>query len=760
MKNLVVLVSVFFFLFLSCSNNNDNPADSNNDSTDWKYGESKSYDVSSSTSIIIDDELTGFTFTFPDGGSGKLEIKEIEDGPSLDYEAVQFNLEYSGNEMIEIEINKDGAEDEIAFFGYYSLGNTVLDQSNEYENWWGIPAKEETSLGTKFSLRQSGTLLKANISVSDPNKYAVSKLKSGSNVWQTTRAIRTTVQQCIDFWLNNMSPSQRTAAEKQINGDLRYSIAWSNEGNSYVHGNNWIASNSVFYFLKNEGLASIAHEVGHYMHHVLCGYEEYNNMVKRFPTDFLGRPIAHAPGDYREGRVEILEDIAGFSEYIITNDYNFQYDPQNLNKNFSIYQMFNSKEPDAEDYPSHEGFAVWVLAGLLRKENKIYSYRINAPMSNVPVVKVPLSEVFEIIKSGPDNINQLRETIEAYLFSKDPQYQNILSAMFEPIGWSYNGFGFVLDENNQPIKDATVISVCKAGGEDYYTRESTPAGDNGRFYLDRIFPGTNKLRVYYNNRSDSTDFPFTADWNEKTNTSLDLGELRVTSENVLPTAQVTQYVSGGISGYMDYELEVRNSGVRNYLNGSSETWDTTYTITDESWYSAEEFNVSNVFEGDIVPVLSWSGASFYAHYSKLVEVSPNWEWQSDEWEVSGNISSDGKKLNWIRYALTAKNWTETDATHDEYRLDERIIQQVLELQDIPISSYSELNHGYANVYYELDDYNTNKNKVSISYVVTENHIEKNKDGLITHSYSDVESLKKFIITSSNSSIYVGFDKYP
>ncbi|MBN2281375.1 MAG: hypothetical protein JXQ65_12415 [Candidatus Marinimicrobia bacterium] len=742
MKYTKIYMLILLAAILSCSDEDRNPVNGTNQNTDWKYGSAQSYDVNSASAVTVVDDITGYSFFFPEGGNGVLEIRKIKNGPSLEFDADQFEVNYDGAENIYIQVSKNEGE-EIALFGHFQIGNTVLDGAENYLNWWEIPAFSESGESVLYDLQGEWALSKEAQPTVNINKFAVSRLSAGSTLQQKKLAIRTTVAQCIDEWLNNLPAGLKSSAQTQINGDRAYRINWSNDGNAYVHGNNWISSNANFYFTQDAQLPTIAHEVGHYMHHVLCGYEEYNAMYERFPRDFWGAAIAHDIGDYREGRDEILEDVAQFSQFMIVGDVD-NYDPLNIQNRNSVHDLCNQKDPDEVDFPSHEAYGVWMLASLLRTNNEIYTFRTNLPKVAVPVVGAPICDVLHLIASGPDNTDELREFIYAYLLAKGGDYQYMLPALLEPIGWSYNGFGYILDENDQPVDDAVVISVCKVGAKEYYTRKSTETGSNGKFYLDRIFPGANYLRVYTNNGHDSTDFNLVLDWEEMTNTTLELGNFKISNEEIIPILHRTHEINAELylGGATEVEMEVTGQGISNY----SEV-DTTYSYTTERTSDFEFVDFYGVDQS-----ITWSGTSFSSigEYEEVV---------SDEVinlkiTITGSVSSDGKTLLSAKqeYIFTRTYERET-GYYGGYERQETINDYSLEFKNIPIDSYDE---GSKYVEYKLPDYINHTGSAVISYSTTESMVQVNQYGNYVDNWTQKETFKKFI-PNNNNYIRVGFN---
>ena len=264
------------------------------------------------------------------------------------------------------------------------------------------------------------------------------------------------------------------------------------------------------------------------MTHVLVGYDRYEEIYNRFPTDFWGAGIQHGIGDYREGRKDMLEDYAYFSTYMLTGS----LQGADLKKTF-IRTFLGSKGPDSIDFPSQEGYAAVVLGALLRGDSEVYTFDSGRGKTDAPVVNASLSDVLGILAKGPRDVNELRQFIDEYLMTKGTSYQYKLPAMLEPLGWSYNGMGSVVDEENKIVTDAYAISISQDGSSEYRSTMSTETGEDGKFYLPKIYPGANILRFFYNADRDSMDFPLTVEWNTVTNKSLELGKFTLKQENII-----------------------------------------------------------------------------------------------------------------------------------------------------------------------------------------------------------------------------------
>jgi hypothetical protein len=313
-------------------------------------------------------------------------------------------------------------------------------------------------------------------------------------------------------------------ARKKVK-DLPWTVMWASSGNSYKHVTNAIFSPKVvLYFTPEAKLVSIAHETGHYICHALLGDAKYNELYDRFPSDFWGGAVAHDFGSYRAGRKEILEDYPYISIFLTTGDLD-QYDLTSVSKTNNVRDMTDAADPAAVDYPSHEAFGAAMLASLRRTSDTMYTFsKVKGwETAKVPVIGAPWSDVLGILARGPLDPNELRVYIQDYLDSRGSEHRFKFPAMMEPLGWSYNGAGNVVDENGKAVAGVSVQPVSQDGAREYRLFASTATGSDGKFRLPRIFPGNNLLRMFYNSGKDSMDFPVAVDWEKPTNVTLSLG---------------------------------------------------------------------------------------------------------------------------------------------------------------------------------------------------------------------------------------------
>ena len=539
LRHAVVLFFVAL-LVLGCHKNSPN-SPSAVELGEWKLDDFQEYTVAGSQPIDIDDPISGCTFHFPQGGSGKFRVFSIADGPALTIDAAEpFYVDYIGTGEVEIRIPVD-PEERTTLFYYGEIDNAAIHKNDGNIGWWTMLESAVEDSEAVYPLAAFSPKLQKAVAGAyqppDSKIFAINKMKSGSSNWIKQTNQYNTVQQVVDIWLNQLPTTISTAARQQIRGNLKYDVRPSDK-NYYQAFDNWVVGkNAVFFFNPDAPLISIAHETGHYMNHVLCGYNRYMEIYNRMPKSLwgLGGSINHDVGYYHEGRVYLLEEYAYVSQYLVSGDLD-QHDLFNLSSVNYFSQLFGTL-PDRIDYPSQEGFGAGCLISLTRDPAKrvIKTFDTKSyPTSKVPAVNFSLSDALAVLAQGPRDINELRQNISTALAGKGADEAKKLSAALEPLGWSYNGKVTIVDQDKKPVKGAAAQNILKIGGETYRTRRSANTGDNGTCYLYRLYPGASELRVFYNYSEqtfahlDSADFSVNIDWSQPTQKMIELPQIQLT----------------------------------------------------------------------------------------------------------------------------------------------------------------------------------------------------------------------------------------
>jgi len=482
---------------------------------DWRVGTASDYVVSGAGATTVQDSLTGIEFEFPQGGYGTLTLAEIEAGPEAPYDGEGFTLEYTGTEKIYARIPTDDAYC-VLLMGYG--GSYGSRDDRDEDDWRALPQVESDGNEVVFELiPQEGS---SGISSGAASPVAhngfkhhwLAKIPSGSSDAVKLAAIKSQATEFIDHYIDSLPASIKTHANTEYTG--RLAPTFYADDNYYIGftrrrliGN---STTPMIGIMPNADDNTIAHEVGHYMHHVLIGDAAYLQIEDSAPDN-------HGVGDLHDKRLSITEDMAYFGQYYLLGHVN-AVDP------IEPGLLMRGKDPDLLDYPSLEGFGCALLARLNSTNNKIRDMEFTSDQRDFPVVGASFSDIFGIIAKGAVNIDQLREHIKEYLVSKGQRDK--YPVILERLGWRYNARAKILNPDGDPLLGASVKCVAKVGSTEYFTRtEYGSTDDSGETSYIEIFPDSSYLRVEYNGKT--YDLPIYADPTQSTNVPVELGELEI-----------------------------------------------------------------------------------------------------------------------------------------------------------------------------------------------------------------------------------------
>ena len=531
---------------------------------DWKTGSVSSYPVSSGSSVTITDSLTGIDFEFPEGGSGDLSIARIEAGPSAPYDGEGFSLNYSGSDKIEARISKDGAYC-VLLMGYGTCDGS-RDNRNE-DDWRAIAEIESTASEAVFELQP---LIPAKSGFAKPADHDgftyhwLTKIPAGSSDAVKLAALKNQATEFINNYLDSLPASIQATARAAVSGSMAPRF-YADDDYYIGFTRRWLIGNSttpMIGMVPNAGYGTVAHEIGHYMNHVLVGDAIYLQIEDSAPDN-------HGLGDIHYMRTTIAEDMAYFSQY-------FEIGSVNSTDATEPGLLLKGRDPELNDYPSYEGFACCLLARLNSTNSQIRDVEDLSTQRDVPVVGASFPDLFGIIAQGAVNVNQLRDNIKDYLTAKGQVDK--FPVILERLGWRYNAKAKIVNEDGDPVVNATVKCVCKVGSTEYFSRTNNGyTQSNGETSYIEIFPYNSYLRVEYNQKT--FDFPIYADPNGATHVPVDLGTLEINSLD--------------LSQFKHYDL-------RTYVRGKVHTH-STYYPDDEHWTDisfSEGYSLHGSFSGN------------------------------------------------------------------------------------------------------------------------------------------------------------------
>ena len=537
----LLFLGVFYFVLTS-------PADKNH----WSLGTARTYHIPQGKNATVQDDVTGYLFRFPEGGSGSFEVADIKSGPAAPGAGQGFWLNYQGSEPVELLV-KATEQGQTSVFGFGFVPG-AYDGSNE-DRWLPVPRIDgpegegytvfelwplEESSGTAqhtsrtVTSRAYGLLMRLRQAVKAPNRpigfdhYWVSGPRT-AGLSQRTK-IDFAVKAMIDSFLAALPDPERTNAEDRIKGAFKRGYVLTDEGRI----NYSVASNANAYQgfagrssgsllslsdqLANDQISPIAaHELGHYFSHVLMGDTNYNTLEWQSFQWGYGN---HGAGTVWPGRTLFLDEPAYYSEWALGAGQFAPIDPANPWPILAV----GTKTPMVTDFPSIEGFGTLFLISLNRADAKVRTPGLSTSQ-DAPVVNAPVGEIWAILARGATSIDQLYAHVDDYLRSRGQD--DMLPAIAQRIGWSYSVKGRIVDKNGLPVDGALVEDVSVAGGKIYnggYT--NIPTGPDGSFkIIGAVFPGISILWVKKDGKLYEASIQ--VDYTVPTPQTVDLGDVQI-----------------------------------------------------------------------------------------------------------------------------------------------------------------------------------------------------------------------------------------
>jgi hypothetical protein len=606
-------------------------------------------------------ELSGYTFRFPDGGSGNLTVSKIISGPKAPFPGEGLYVEYEGSDPMELVFHR--TEDYLMVMGYGKVQGMFDDKIGNRERWFTLPWEELKDGRIAFDLTAFGVPPETSPAKAPAKKqevdrlkhFWISKLPAASDEVEKRVLLGLQASDYTQDFLDALSPERRRQVEARIR---ERSLTTEHDGN-YYKGFWWRSLGGwgrIFHPTVHVTLDgfSLAHELGHYFTHLLVG-DDVESALEGQGSLFGEHGIRGVVG-----RGVVLEEYAYLVEFFLKGT-GGQY---NLHE---LYDMFRGLLPEETDFPSLEGFGSAMLAVLSRTGQRMREVSTGESV-DVPVMGLSYQRIFEIIAKGATDIDRLRQNIMDSLSAEEAEKFTVVMGI---MGWQYFGRGRLLDPKGSPLSGVTVEPLAKVGTKEYSLSPGFKAktDKDGKFVLPFIFPGKSYLRITQGKQV--TDIPISLDWNLPTNNMVDLGNITVTQARV----QDTRYIS---------IIEMTFCG------------DIRYEYY--SWYGGIIVKTSDRIDEDCLggnyknlPV-TWSGNSFSASHPE----------DTGAWTFSGNVDETGQGL-----AITAEGQFQISETTNECKVTEswhyRIMGRNIPRDgrgDLPFRYYiDDVSHGIAAYYY-------------------------------------------------------------
>jgi hypothetical protein len=591
LKVALLLLSICFVFACGCSERERFSSAPAEDTTlaEWVYGAEQTYEAPTESGGRIVDTITGAIFRFPDGGSGQVTIQELETGPQTASDEGAYEITYDGTGALEILIEHD-PEDIDFLVGYTPLNHAVLEGEELDTSGW-LPLKSAEALGDTlvFELPVGANKMGSqSMPWSGVKKFKPVRYKKGTTEAVLYAQIEQNVRDALNTLINAVPTSRRTQVMADVNGPLKPVLYMPLNRSAYLftstpkyvpYWDSFGLISQCAIVIPDDAMGSVAHEVGHYLHHVLLGNSGYMPFFQNV------RPDGHHVG--MAGALnELIEAPAYFAEYHLKGSVGGLGPEQGT---FLTNGGGGAISPLIVDYRDLEGMTAAMLAMIIRERTEIRNYA-NERVT-VPVVQGERDQLwqdcYEIIASGTADVLGARSKIEALLLNSGQADK--LPAMLQAIGWNHHVVCRFVDSEGEPLEGVTARAVSTVGSTEYRlpsrTRESDATGSYG---LGQFFPGSNILRVYY--EGDSTDIAQTIPWTTPTSTQVDFGDVNVVENETAPEKI-------DVSFYLDeaeYEATWISSGEVSYHVGVSGLF------LSETGTSSLNNNVYNtVWDGDV-----------------------------------------------------------------------------------------------------------------------------------------------------------------
>lgn len=534
-----LILATFTLAFFSTCQKDDDPA------VEWTTGTVTTMNISASAGEEVFEPVNGLTFSFPDGGSGSLEVAPILSGADPVFEeCTGFLINYDG--QTEIRFVVEDTSETAMLWGWGSNDGLMEDYTDADDMWVSIPFEtlEENKRSYMLVMPETSYIKNAK-AVHAGFKYYI-WLPHLSLYHQDKLAWLIEKKNLMHAnYIGSLPPTIKENTLARVNSN--YSRIFFSSAAYYDPWWNVLGKISLKTIINlaanvNDStvhLGSLAHEDGHYMLHMMLGDEIFGTIVSQLPNPV---PDDHGVGDLRNRTDYYIEESAYFSEYFHTGIVSNTSSPEDLR----TFLWSNTNMPDKVDYPSLEGFGVAMLANLHRTDARALSIYMPEKYNvfvELPVIGASFEDIFGIIARGSKNIDELRQHISDYLDSQNKG--DMLAPFLQRLGWGYQVKVKAVDADNKPLSGITARSVCRAGGKYWYgTTSYFASGADGILTIpevfggeDPLYEGTRFLRFYFENDSldvDNLGIDLDISWLNKTNEIIDLGSVTLDFSNTMP----------------------------------------------------------------------------------------------------------------------------------------------------------------------------------------------------------------------------------
>lgn len=592
----------------------------------------RDYVLQSSAPLILSDSVAQLRMVFPSGAHGTLTVARIVGGPAAPFTgATRASIAFDGPETLALELTPTSTGEPAA----YLLGvHPVTMEGPAGPHWIALP---QTPVGDvvqfvpeqAVSAVRSPALARASYKLSNAAHVALGLLPISAADRITFSGLKSEARRAINYWIN-------TVPNEALRDNMR--TRYTETPPAFSYGADCPSAYERFlpsphiHFCREAASHTPSHEAGHFLTDLMLAGPRWTAIANLAPG-MLFPGVEHAFGKAIGFRETITEDYAFMSSFLLYGhlpSFTTTYDPTAKASGSGIRDLLlYTNPPSSADGPSREGFGTVLLANLMREGADTLVKDFDDEIRPSPALGFTPSQLVGILSHGPRNVMELRDDIVAALNGDEAT----LSAVAEPMGWSYNGRGFVKNSVGAAVAGARVVPLIKVGGREYRLPESAVTGTDGAFTLNRLFPGAQTLRIFTpgtGGATDSVDLTLTIPWNRATNIEYAVG-------NLTPPAY---------GAFRSVTMTVEGFVTQNSLN-PAEAW-ACYTI----------YGASTSPSGVPVASLQWNNNDFSASGSAPVNTT--------DWRATHTVSLRGS----VRPGLGDTLWVNIEGSY-QLRIEDR-----------------------------------------------------------------------------------------
>ncbi|MBD3236856.1 MAG: hypothetical protein GF330_09140 [Candidatus Eisenbacteria bacterium] len=456
------------------------------------------------------DSLTGLTLRFPEGATGVLTTGLLSEAPEPPWDAGRgLFVAYDGERPVQLLQPHAPGGCEL-LLGYGTPIGSEADPATE--RWFALPPidtlRGEAADSLVFRLCAPRTA--AGDAEAGPH-YWLCEFPAGSDVAAELATSIAEAQALLATWRDSLAaifagvPEARTpellAPRFLPDGDYYRGFYRPGDGTAIPAARIGLGSGAT--------RGEIAHQIGHYLTHLLVGDAAYREIETHLPA-------AHGVGSVSETRAALGEDYAHYFAYLLTGAVEGAGDPD------APADFFPGTAPDprAVDLPGVDGFGTLLLRVLERTDSTIVN--LQGETVRVPVVGLTREAVVaELIAHGEAGIHALRDRIATHLATLGKQ--DCLAPLASAVGWNGAGWGQIVGRTWGPLEGAEVLAYVSVDGEDYFATADPILTDSlGWFHMPVLFPGPQMLRVV--DAPDSQEFALEVPWEHATDFDVSLSK--------------------------------------------------------------------------------------------------------------------------------------------------------------------------------------------------------------------------------------------